>query len=263
MTNQYISDQRNAVIPGDDAFATPYPMAANQFYRGQGGLRQLYEALYNQASPGQLAQTISDVAAVEYLRCQDHSGTVGGYGHGAYMGASWASSLPVRWPVMPFALEGWADPDGDDLMLLYNGEATAPVAESRALVCSREQSSSIIYAGHQRVRLGRGTNALGVAIEAWQVSPAGVAPGTLHVALLSGDWEICIDSLALSLATTPLLNTLPGTTVHGITLDVATGGAMLTETTEVNLVYGLRSLDTSTATKNHFLFSASAWERHL
>ena len=263
MTNQHISDQRTAVIAGDDAYAAPCPMAANRFYMRQGVLRQVYEALYNQAAPGQLTHTISGEAAEEYLRCQDHSGTVGGYAHGVYAGASWASFLPVRCPVMPFTLTGWADPEGEDLALLYNGETTDVVAQSRALVSSAEQSSNIIYAGHRRLRLGRGANALGVAIEAWQVSVPGVTPGTLHVALLSDDWGTCIDSCFVTMSTTPLLNTLPAVTIHSVTLDVAAAGATLTETTAVNLVFGLRSLDASAGTKNHFLFSASAWERQL
>jgi len=263
MNTGIVSDQHTAIIPGDAAFLAPRPMMASVFLQRQGVLRQLYEALYDSRMPGQASQTISQDATEEQRRSQDHSGNVGGCGHGAFLGMSRNCGLVGRAPVIPFTLTGWADPSGDNLSVLYNGESTPAPAPGRALVCILEQSTDIIYMGHCPLRLRRGTNTLEVATEAWQVSPAGVTAGTMHLALLSADWGTCLGNTSHTLATTPLLNTLPNVTVYGSSLDVAADGATLTETTEVNLVYGFRSLDTSAAVKSMFLFSAAACEKQL
>jgi|GEM_PF-3560410 len=262
MANNTVTDQRTASLPPDAVFRAGLPVSGRLFALQVQVERQLYEALYDEAAPGQDSQTIDSAATEEYRKAQDHSGIVEGVSHGAFLGRSFPLGLPPRFPVMPFDRDGWADPDGVDTTLVFHGESQHPHAPARMMSYSGGGGCDIIYAGHAMVNLRRGTTHLDVQAGAWQVSDASLDPGKVVAAVFDAGWQhIATESTAVDIAESLTENPLEP--AQHLCVAVTADGAPLTQDLWCYLVIGLTVDAFGNGDYSLLLHDLLAWERQI
>ena len=259
MANSTVTDQRTASLPPDSVFRAGLPVSGRLFAMQAQVQRQLYEALYDEAAPGQDSQTIHSAAPEEYRRAQDHSGIVGGVSHGVFLGRSFPLGLPPRFPALPFTLDDWDDADGADDILTFHGETWQAFAPARTLMRSTGGASDNIYAGHSLLRLRRGTTHLDIQATAWQISDPEYTAGSIACAVFDPGWNhIATRSAVLDIAET--LEDIPLNPVQHLCVPVTTDAAPLAEDVYRYLVCGLKIEDLTPEDKTILLQDLLAWE---
>ena len=264
-----VPDKRMANIPTDAAFAAGRPVAGTLFGTNgiAGAVRHLYELVTNSAVPGET--TMTNDGTEEWLMPQDHSGQVGDYYNGKFLGRMVASGQGMRHPAVPGSLSGWAmigvgSDHGNYLVgnegfnLSYGSFLRCLLAyEPSALLTAHD--SKILYLCHHLVDVRRGTNKLDVTLDLYAIEEASAASditiycGAYNItnwpsSISATDSESLVinDESAPQLVTdgsnvfAPLNVSAPTNSRMTFSLDVSSTGATLLADTQMAVIIGVK-----------------------